>query len=44
MYTSTLDNPVKSVILTVLISLTTSLNILNNMVLVGFGIVYQEDM
>lgn len=42
--TATLDNPVKSIILTCIVSLTTSINLLNGMVLVGFGIVYQEDM
>ncbi|KAF2687657.1 MFS general substrate transporter [Lentithecium fluviatile CBS 122367] len=44
MSTATLDNPVKSIILTCIISLCTSVNILNGMVLVGFGIVYQEDI
>ena len=44
MSTSTLDNPAKSVVLTFFISLCTSINILNGMVLVGFGIVYQEDI
>lgn len=44
MSTATLDNPVKSIILTFFISATTSVNLLNGMVLVGFGIVYQEDM
>ncbi|KAF2195147.1 MFS general substrate transporter [Zopfia rhizophila CBS 207.26] len=44
MSTATLDNPVKSIILTFFISLCTSINILNGMVLVGFGIVYQEDI
>jgi len=44
MSTATLDNPAKSIILTFIISLTTSVNLLNGMVLVGFGIVYQEDM
>lgn len=42
--TATIDNPVKSIILTFLVSLTTSINLLNGMVLVGFGIVYQEDI
>jgi hypothetical protein len=44
MSTATLDNPTKSIILTCIISLTTSVNLLNGMVLVGFGIVYQEDI
>ena len=44
MSTATLDNPVKSIILTFFISLCTSINLLNGMVLVGFGIVYQEDI
>lgn len=39
-----MDNPVKSIILTVIISTCTSVNLLNGMVLVGFGIVYQEDI
>ncbi|CAA9957232.1 AraJ Arabinose efflux permease [Pyrenophora teres f. maculata] len=44
MSTSSMDNPVKSIILTVIISTCTSVNLLNGMVLVGFGIVYQEDI
>ncbi|KAH7410342.1 fungal trichothecene efflux pump [Phaeosphaeria sp. MPI-PUGE-AT-0046c] len=44
MATSTMDNPAKSIILTVIISTCTSVNLLNGMVLVGFGIVYQEDI
>jgi len=44
MATSTMDNPAKSIVLTVIISTCTSVNILNGMVLVGFGIVYQEDI
>lgn len=44
MSTSTMDNPVKSIVLTVIISTCTSVNLLNGMVLVGFGIVYQEDI
>jgi hypothetical protein len=44
MSTATIDNPAKSIILTFFISLCTSINLLNGMVLVGFGIVYQEDM
>jgi hypothetical protein len=39
-----MENPAKSIILTFLISMTTSVNLLNGMVLVGFGIVYQEDL
>ncbi|KAF2008477.1 MFS general substrate transporter [Aaosphaeria arxii CBS 175.79] len=42
--TATIDNPVKSIILTFFVSLCTSINLLNGMVLVGFGIVYQEDI
>ncbi|EMD95086.1 hypothetical protein COCC4DRAFT_44722 [Bipolaris maydis ATCC 48331] len=41
---STMDNPAKSIVLTVIISTCTSVNLLNGMVLVGFGIVYQEDI
>ncbi|KAJ4375305.1 hypothetical protein N0V83_002391 [Neocucurbitaria cava] len=44
MSTASMDNPVKSIILTVIISTCTSVNLLNGMVLVGFGIVYQEDI
>ncbi|RAR00873.1 mfs general substrate transporter [Stemphylium lycopersici] len=44
MSTSTMDNPAKSIVLTVIISACTSVNLLNGMVLVGFGIVYQEDI
>lgn len=44
MSTSTMDNPAKSIVLTVIISTCTSVNLLNGMVLVGFGIVYQEDI
>lgn len=44
MSTSTMDNPAKSIILTVIISTCTSVNLLNGIVLVGFGIVYQEDI
>lgn len=44
MSTATIDNAPKSIILTIIISMTSSLIILNGMVLVGFGIVYQEDM
>lgn len=42
--TSTIDNPVKSVVLTVIVSMTTALVMLNCFVLVGFGIVDQNDM
>lgn len=42
--TATLTNPAKSIILTFFVSLCTSINLLNGMVLVGFGIVHQEDM
>lgn len=44
MSTATISNPVQSIILTCIISTCTSINILNGMVLVGFGIVYQEDI
>ncbi|KAH7390734.1 fungal trichothecene efflux pump [Pyrenochaeta sp. MPI-SDFR-AT-0127] len=44
MATSTMENPAKAIILTVIISTCTSVNLLNGMVLVGFGIVYQEDI
>lgn len=44
MSTADLDTPAKSIVLTVIISLCASLIILNGMILVGFGIVYQEDM
>jgi hypothetical protein len=44
MATSSMDNPVKSIILTLIISICTSVNLLNGMVLVGFGIVFQEDI
>jgi len=44
MSTATLDNPAKSVVLTVIISLCTSLVILNCLVLVGFGIIDQNDI
>jgi hypothetical protein len=44
MSTATIDNPAKSVILTFFISLTTTLIMMNCFVLIGFGIVYQEDM
>lgn len=44
MSTSTMENPVKSIVLTVIISTCTSVNLLNGMVLVGFGIIYQEDI
>ncbi|KAF2640031.1 MFS general substrate transporter [Massarina eburnea CBS 473.64] len=44
MSTVTMVSPVKSIVLTCIISVTTSVNLLNGMVLVGFGIVYQEDI
>ncbi|PSN64768.1 MFS general substrate transporter [Corynespora cassiicola Philippines] len=44
MSTATIDNAAKSIVLTFFISLCTSVNLLNGMVLVGFGIVYQEDI
>lgn len=44
MSTSNIDHPVKSIILTFFISLCASLVILNSLVLVGFGILHQEDM
>ena len=44
MSTASIENSVKSIVLTCIISCTTSINLLNGMVLVGFGIVYQEDM
>ncbi|EUC29242.1 hypothetical protein COCCADRAFT_8533 [Bipolaris zeicola 26-R-13] len=44
MSTSTMENPVKSIVLTVIISTCTSVNLLNGMVLVGFGIIYQKDI
>ena len=44
MSTATMSNSVQSIILTCIISITTSVNLLNGMVLVGFGIVYQEDI
>ncbi|KAH7126113.1 fungal trichothecene efflux pump [Dactylonectria macrodidyma] len=42
--TSTIENPVKSIILTVIVSMTTALVMLNCFVLVGFGIVDQNDI
>lgn len=42
--TVTIDNPAKAIILTFIVSLTSIVNIMNGMVLVGFGIVYQEDI
>lgn len=44
MSTASIDSPAKSAILTVIISFTTSVVILNGMVLVGFGIVNQDDI
>jgi hypothetical protein len=43
MSTATLTNPAKSIVLTVIISMCTSLVILNSLVIIGFGILYQED-
>ncbi|CAM1504892.1 Fc.00g024830.m01.CDS01 [Cosmosporella sp. VM-42] len=42
--TTTVDNPAKSVILTLIVSITTTLIMLNCFVLVGFGIVDQNDI
>lgn len=44
MASATIDNPVKSIILTFIISLTVTLIMMNCFVLIGFGIVYQEDI
>ncbi|KAF1979756.1 MFS general substrate transporter [Bimuria novae-zelandiae CBS 107.79] len=44
MSTATIDNSAQSIVLTCIISVTTSVNLLNGMILVGFGIVYQEDI
>ncbi|KPM36923.1 hypothetical protein AK830_g9646 [Neonectria ditissima] len=44
LWTSTIENPVKSMILTVIVSMTTALVMLNCFVLVGFGIVDQNDI
>lgn len=42
--TTTIDNPAKAIVLTFLVSMTTCLIMLNCFVLVGFGIVDQNDM
>lgn len=44
MSTASLDNPVKSIILTVIISWCTSVVILNCLVIIGFGILNQDDI
>jgi hypothetical protein len=44
MSTASIDNPVKSIVLTCIISCCTSLVILNSLVLIGFGILYQDDI
>ncbi|CAK7221376.1 hypothetical protein SBRCBS47491_004509 [Sporothrix bragantina] len=44
MSTSSIDNPAKSIVLSFFISLCTTINLLNCMVLIGFGIIYQEDL
>ena len=44
MSTSSIDNPAKSIVLSFFISMCTTVNLLNCMVLVGFGIIYQEDL
>jgi hypothetical protein len=44
MSTSSIENNVQSIVLTFFISLCTSLVILNSLVLIGFGILHQEDM
>ena len=44
MSTARINTPAQSIVLTCIISACTSVNILNGMVLVGFGIVYQEDI
>jgi Fungal trichothecene efflux pump (TRI12) len=44
MSTASVQNPTKSIVLTVIISMCTSLVILNSLVLIGFGILYQEDI
>ncbi|KAF2397466.1 MFS general substrate transporter [Trichodelitschia bisporula] len=44
MSTATIDNPVKSIVLTTIISMCTSVVILNSLVLVGFGILDQADI
>ena len=44
MSTATVDNPAKSIVLTVIISMCTSLVILNCLVMIGFGILSQDDI
>jgi hypothetical protein len=44
MSTSTIDNPAKSIVLTVIISFCTSMVILNCLVTIGFGILDQNDI
>jgi hypothetical protein len=44
MSTATIDNPVKSIILTVIISICTSVVFLNCFVMIGFGILSQDDI
>ena len=44
MSTATIDNPVQSIILTVIVSFCTSMVILNCLVTIGFGILDQNDI
>lgn len=44
MSTASLDNPAKSVVLTVIVSFCTSIVILNCLVMIGFGILDQDDI
>jgi hypothetical protein len=44
MSTASIDNPTKSVILTVIVSFCTSIVILNCLVMIGFGILDQDDI
>jgi len=44
MSTSTLDNPAKSIVLTAIISLCTGVSLLNSLILIGFGIINQDDI
>ncbi|CAK7235600.1 hypothetical protein SBRCBS47491_009351 [Sporothrix bragantina] len=44
MSTCTLDNAPKSIVLSFFISVCATINILNCMILIGFGIIYQEDI
>ncbi|CAK7205596.1 hypothetical protein SEUCBS139899_008374 [Sporothrix eucalyptigena] len=44
MSTSTLDNAHKSIVLSFFISTCCTVNILNCLILIGFGIIYQEDI